>query len=71
MNFVDEGVDIDGVKGFAEVKGYNYCAFRWLFLVESLGDLGGDLVKCCVRGVECFEAMLVFDFWGVVIDDRK
>ena len=51
VQFVNEGVNVDGVEGFAKVKGYNNGASWGLILVKALGDLVVDLWRAVV--VEC------------------
>ena len=68
--FVDEVVYIDSIKGFTEVKGDYYGALRWLFLIESLGDLICDLMESSGGRMKGFEAMLMINFGDIVCDIR-
>ena len=38
MEFLDEGMEVDGIKCFAHVERYCYCSLWWLFFIESGGD---------------------------------
>ena len=44
MEFVDECVNVDGVKSLAHVKGDHDCSVWWFVLIEPLTDGVVDVV---------------------------
>jgi len=61
VQFVNKGVNVDGVESFDVVKGDDNDSFWGLVLIKAVGDLVVDFVE----GSGGSETVLVFKIWNV------